>query len=181
MKLKTLALGAAVGALVATGLTLGVAEASASGPTSTYYGCLAKGKLTSVGTVAPTCKPSATQISWNSQGPTGPRGATGPQGPVGPSGTTGLFGTNNNQSFEGNSAGAECTIGDVILTASIEVADEWMAAKGQTLPIQGNTGLFTVIGTNYGGNGTSNFDLPNLTVAAPDGLTYVICVAGTFP
>jgi microcystin-dependent protein len=56
-----------------------------------------------------------------------------------------------------------------------------LPAKGQTLSIASDTALFSLIGINYGGNGTTNFDLPNLTAAAPDGLTYIICVSGVFP
>jgi microcystin-dependent protein len=37
------------------------------------------------------------------------------------------------------------------------------------LPISQNTALFSLIGTYYGGNGTSNFALPNLQGAAPLG------------
>ncbi len=33
---------------------------------------------------------------------------------------------------------------------------------GQLMPIQQNTALFSLLGVNYGGNGTSNFGLPNL-------------------
>jgi microcystin-dependent protein len=82
---------------------------------------------------------------------------------------------------EGESAGASCTLGDVTLTASVIYAENWLPAKGQTLPISGNTALFDLIGINYGGNGTTNFDLPNLSAAAPNGLTYLICVTGVFP
>jgi microcystin-dependent protein len=38
----------------------------------------------------------------------------------------------------------------------------WAACDGQLLPISQNTALFSLIGTYYGGNGTSNFGLPNL-------------------
>ena len=96
-------------------------------------------------------------------------------------GTTGIFGTNNNLSSTGGSAGAQCTLGDVQLTASSAIATNWVAAKGQTLAIASNTAMFSLMGTNYGGNGTTNFNLPNLTAAAPNGLTYIICVAGIFP
>jgi microcystin-dependent protein len=34
--------------------------------------------------------------------------------------------------------------------------------QGQLLPISQNTALFSILGTTYGGNGTSNFALPNL-------------------
>jgi microcystin-dependent protein len=35
-------------------------------------------------------------------------------------------------------------------------------ANGQTDSIQSNTALFSILGTTFGGNGTSNFQLPNL-------------------
>jgi microcystin-dependent protein len=38
----------------------------------------------------------------------------------------------------------------------------WALCNGQLLPITQNTALFSLIGTFYGGNGTSNFALPNL-------------------
>ena len=38
----------------------------------------------------------------------------------------------------------------------------WAFCNGQILPISQNTALFSLLGTNYGGNGTSNFGLPNL-------------------
>lgn len=38
----------------------------------------------------------------------------------------------------------------------------WMPCLGQVLPIQSYTPLFALIGTLYGGNGTTNFALPNL-------------------
>ena len=38
----------------------------------------------------------------------------------------------------------------------------WMLCNGQLLPITQNTALFSLIGTTYGGNGTTNFALPNL-------------------
>ena len=38
----------------------------------------------------------------------------------------------------------------------------WAFCNGQTLAISQNTALFSLLGTNYGGNGTSTFALPNL-------------------
>ena len=43
----------------------------------------------------------------------------------------------------------------------------WAACDGQILPISQNTALFSLIGTFYGGNGTSNFALPNLQGRVP--------------
>lgn len=38
----------------------------------------------------------------------------------------------------------------------------WALAAGQLIAIQQNTSLFALIGTAYGGNGSTNFALPNL-------------------
>jgi microcystin-dependent protein len=38
----------------------------------------------------------------------------------------------------------------------------WLFCQGQTLPIAQYTALFSVIGTQFGGNGTTNFQLPDL-------------------
>jgi microcystin-dependent protein len=47
----------------------------------------------------------------------------------------------------------------------------WMDCAGQTLAISQFSALFSLLGTNYGGNGTSTFQLPNLqgTVAVGQG------------
>ena len=38
----------------------------------------------------------------------------------------------------------------------------WAQCNGQIMPISQNTALFSLLGTTYGGNGTTNFALPNL-------------------
>ena len=45
----------------------------------------------------------------------------------------------------------------------------WALCQGQILPIQQNTALFSIIGARFGGNGTSNYGLPNLQGQAPMG------------
>lgn len=42
-------------------------------------------------------------------------------------------------------------------------------ANGQLLPITGNSSVFSLVGTNYGGNGTTNFGVPNLVGQATIG------------
>jgi microcystin-dependent protein len=42
----------------------------------------------------------------------------------------------------------------------------WAFCDGQILPISQNTALFSLLGTTYGGNGQSNFALPNLQGSA---------------
>ncbi len=43
----------------------------------------------------------------------------------------------------------------------------WALCDGQILPLSQNTALFSLLGTIYGGDGKSNFALPNLQGSAP--------------
>ena len=43
----------------------------------------------------------------------------------------------------------------------------WALCNGQLLPINQNQGLFSLLGTTYGGDGRVNFALPNLQGRAP--------------
>ncbi len=43
----------------------------------------------------------------------------------------------------------------------------WALCDGQLIAISQNTALFSLLGTTYGGNGTTVFALPNLQGAAP--------------
>lgn len=51
----------------------------------------------------------------------------------------------------------------------------WALCNGQLLPINQNQALFSLLGTRYGGNGQTNFALPNFQGRVPmhvgDGLT----------
>ena len=44
---------------------------------------------------------------------------------------------------------------------------QWALCNGTTLAISQNTALFSLLGTTYGGDGKSNFALPNLQGCAP--------------
>jgi microcystin-dependent protein len=46
----------------------------------------------------------------------------------------------------------------------------WALCNGQVMSLSQNAALFSLLGTFYGGNGTSNFGLPNLMGAAPLGV-----------
>ena len=79
-----------------------------------------------------------------------------------------------------------CYLTEVRLLAGNQVPANWHLADGTLLPISSNIALFSLLGTTYGGNGTSNFGLPNLEAAAPKGagpagVNYYICTTGTFP
>jgi len=43
----------------------------------------------------------------------------------------------------------------------------WLMCNGQTLAISSYAALFSLLGTTYGGNGTTNFQLPNLQGRMP--------------
>lgn len=62
---------------------------------------------------------------------------------------------------------AEPFIGEIRVFASQVVPKGWAACDGQLLPINGNQALYAVIGTTYGGNGTTTFALPDLRGRAP--------------
>jgi microcystin-dependent protein len=46
----------------------------------------------------------------------------------------------------------------------------WALCQGQLLAIQSNTALFSLLGTRYGGNGTTTFALPDLRGRAAIGM-----------
>jgi microcystin-dependent protein len=43
----------------------------------------------------------------------------------------------------------------------------WALCNGQTMAINQNAALFALLGTSYGGNGQTTFQLPNLQAAVP--------------
>jgi microcystin-dependent protein len=57
---------------------------------------------------------------------------------------------------------AEQYLGEIRTFAFNFAPSGWAQCNGQTLAIQSNTALFSLLGTTYGGNGTTNFQLPNL-------------------
>lgn len=99
----------------------------------------------------------------------------------------GNFGNSSLSFGQGNQTGATCTVGEVVLDAGVVYANNWLPADGRVIPISGNTALFSLVGITYGGNGTTNFGLPNLSYLDPHSQgssaapQYVICVSGTFP
>lgn len=53
-------------------------------------------------------------------------------------------------------------LGEIRMFAGNFAPVGWALCDGQILPISQNTALFSLLGTNYGGNGTSTFALPDL-------------------
>lgn len=53
-------------------------------------------------------------------------------------------------------------LGEIRIFAFNFAPQGWAMCNGQLLAISSNTPLFSLLGTTYGGNGTSTFALPNL-------------------
>lgn len=162
------------------------------------------------------CRRGELLVTWNQRGPAGPAGPTGTidtsqfytkaqsDGRYLPVGGTAanaqLVGGEAPSAFAaaslfGNPAATpaadaatdnDCILGEIKLTAGNRMPSEWTPAHGQLLSISSNTALFTLLGNTYGGNGSSNFALPNLQGAEPKGtgpagVNYAICTTGIFP
>ena len=58
-------------------------------------------------------------------------------------------------------------LGEIMLFACNFPPRGWAFCNGQLLPIHLNTGLFSLLGTTYGGNGVTTFALPDLRDRVP--------------
>jgi microcystin-dependent protein len=69
-------------------------------------------------------------------------------------------------------------LGSIMLAAFNFAPNGYELCNGQSLPISSNTALFALIGTTYGGDGITSFNLPNFQGAVPLGTqgssTYVL-------
>lgn len=78
------------------------------------------------------------------------------------------------------------TIGEIALFAGDFTPLYWALCDGQTLPIENNEALYSILGTQYGGDGVQNFQLPNLAPLKeadgdPTPIRYFICLQGMYP
>ncbi len=60
-------------------------------------------------------------------------------------------------------------IGDIKIFAGNFAPKFWALCQGQLVSIASNSALFSILGTTYGGNGTTNFALPDLRGRVPIG------------
>ena len=75
-------------------------------------------------------------------------------------------------------------LGDIKLFAGTYSPQYYMYCDGQTLSIQQYTVLFSILGTQYGGDGRVTFCLPNLNkcpILQGTSLKYIICTQGLYP
>ncbi len=77
-------------------------------------------------------------------------------------------------------------IGEVFLTAAYYCPRNTIEAAGQSLPINENQALFSLLGTQWGGDGRTTFNLPDLRQSVPsDGrgarTRYCVVLNGAYP
>ncbi|MDR2333933.1 MAG: tail fiber protein [Burkholderiaceae bacterium] len=58
-------------------------------------------------------------------------------------------------------------LGEIRIASFGFAPKNWALCNGQLLPINQNQALFSLLGTNYGGNGTTTFGLPDLRGRMP--------------
>lgn len=58
-------------------------------------------------------------------------------------------------------------IGQIMIVPFNYAPKGWALCNGQTLPINQNQALFSILGTTYGGDGRTTFALPNLEGRVP--------------
>ena len=69
----------------------------------------------------------------------------------------------------GKTKAQEPIIGEIRMFAGNFAPTGWAFCQGQLLPIAQNQALFSLLGTTYGGNGTTTFALPDLRGRVPVG------------
>lgn len=62
---------------------------------------------------------------------------------------------------------SEPFLGEIRITSFSFPPRGWAQCNGQLLPINQNQGLFSLLGTTYGGDGRVNFALPDLRARVP--------------
>ncbi len=62
---------------------------------------------------------------------------------------------------------AEAFLGEIRMVGFNFAPVGWALCNGQTLAISQNTALFSLLGTQFGGNGVSTFNLPDLRSRVP--------------
>jgi microcystin-dependent protein len=86
----------------------------------------------------------------------------------------------------GESIVVEPLMGEIKLLPLTYVPVGWMACQGQILSIEPNQVLFSLLGTNFGGDGQTTFALPDLRTHSPLGTVagvvgYCIAIEGVYP
>lgn len=62
---------------------------------------------------------------------------------------------------------ADQYLGEIRVFAGDFAPQGWALCNGQLMSISQNTALYSILGTSFGGDGTTNFALPNLSGSVP--------------
>ena len=73
------------------------------------------------------------------------------------------------------------TLGQVTLFGNNFCPRGWAETNGQLLPISSNSALFSLFGTNFGGDGRTTFGLPKLPKSQNNSMRYCVAIIGTYP
>jgi len=77
-------------------------------------------------------------------------------------------------------------LGEIRLFAGDFAPENWSLCDGSVLQIAQNSELFSLIGTQFGGDGTSTYALPKIDSLPTTGpgatpVHYIICTWGYYP
>ncbi len=75
----------------------------------------------------------------------------------------------------------EVFLGSLLLVPYNFVPIGWALCNGQLLLIDQYAALFSLLGTQFGGDGISTFALPNYASHQPESLHWIIALQGIFP
>jgi microcystin-dependent protein len=87
----------------------------------------------------------------------------------------------SNVGFASAQIGDSIYIGELRLFAYNWCPLGWESAEGQVLNIAANQALFSLLGTNFGGDGKTTFALPKPNLTTPKDMTWCIATVGVYP
>lgn len=87
------------------------------------------------------------------------------------------FATTSTPSF----AGVDDLLGEIVTVGYSFCPRGYIEADGRLLPISKNAALFSLFGTNFGGDGRASFGLPDMMSDAKAGERYCVNLLGLYP
>jgi microcystin-dependent protein len=74
----------------------------------------------------------------------------------------------------------DAILGSLLLVPFNWAPQGWLPCNGMTMQVNQNAALFSLLGTQFGGDGHSTFALPKLEAPAAN-LHWIICTQGMYP
>lgn len=82
---------------------------------------------------------------------------------------------------DGDRMAIDAYLSEIRMFAGTDLPSGWRACDGSTYAISEKTALFALLGTRFGGNGKTTYQIPKLTFEANPAIHYAIAVNGIFP